>query len=114
MPKSAKPNFIKSKPAKEFMTFRVLPEGGTQRIVGQVAKTLRLLLSHKRGVDPNSAQREAGIGRLAQRISDLKKRGVECAASRVRIGNANLARYVLGSRIEIISSGGYDWESQEK
>lgn len=105
----------KSNKAKEFMVFRPLPEGNVERVVGQVAKTLRLLLTRsKRGIDPNFARQAAGIGRLAQRMHDLKKRGVAWTASRVRIGNANLARYVLDCPIEIISSGGYDWESQEK
>ena len=88
--------------SKSLVTIRDLVSGLSIKVKGQRAQTVRLLLEYgSSGITDMVALQCAGIRRLASRMSDLKKAGLEFTSQLEKVASGSrIARYVVSPSIE--------------
>lgn len=89
--------------ATEKLAFRLGPDGDPLTVTGREAETLRLLIrTGARGFTSGEASPMGWARRTSHYVFRLRRKGVDVATIRERIGDACVGRYVLQSPVVIL------------
>jgi hypothetical protein len=89
------------------ITFQIDPGGPQIRVTGRVAQTLNLLLAvGPRGFTPGEASPLGWARRSSDYVFRLRRLGVAIATISETMGDCRIGRYVLQSRVALVTDGG--------
>ena len=94
--------------ARQFrLTFRVLPDGPQVTVTGRVAQTLALLLkTGPKGFTTGEASPLGWARRTSHYILELRRRDLLILTVLESAGDCRIGRYILKSRVSVVTDGG--------